>query len=127
MLRLAHSVLFISCIIRERVDIDHYCKIGVESRIGKNTRILYGKHVYDQAVIGENCIIGGHVADRTIIEDNVTFFGEIAHSHRNASLNWDETVASPTIQQRKCCRSKRLDNWRQKKLDPVRMWVQVKL
>src|SRR5260221_8811762 len=94
----AFCVIHFGAKISEGVSIDHYCKIGIDTMIGTNTRILYGKHVYDEAVIGANCIIGGNVPDRTIIEDNVTYFGEIAHSHRNATLDWDETVEpSPII------------------------------
>jgi UDP-3-O-[3-hydroxymyristoyl] glucosamine N-acyltransferase len=94
----AFCVVHFGAVIAEGADIDHYCRIGTDSKIGKNTRLLYGKHVYDEAVIGENCIIGGHVADRTIIEDNVTYMGEIAHSHRDAKKDWDTTVEdSPVI------------------------------
>jgi len=72
--------------------------IGIEAEIGRNTQILSGKEVPYKAKVGDNCIIGGNVADRTIIEDDVTYLGEIAHSHRNASLNWDTTEeASPII------------------------------
>jgi len=93
----AFCVIHFGTTINDDVEIDHYCKIGEGSKIGKNTKLLYGKHVYDEALIGENCIIGGHVADRTIIEDNVTYLGEIAHSHRNASLDWDETIEDSPI------------------------------
>ena len=62
------------------------------------TRVLYAKHVSEDAQIGAHCIIGGHVADRTVIEDNVTYMGEIAHSHHNATLDWDETEEeSPVV------------------------------
>ena len=93
----AFCVIHFGAIIREGADIDHYCKIGAESEIGRNTKVLYGKHVYDQAVIGDDCIIGGHVADRTIIGNKVTYMGEIAHSHRDASLDWDGTVEESPI------------------------------
>lgn len=94
----AFCVIHFGAILRNGVDLDHYCKIGVDTVIGQKTKVLYGKHVFDEAKIGSNCIIGGHVADRTIIEDNVTYLGEIAHSHRNASLDWDGTVEpSPII------------------------------
>ncbi len=94
----AFCIIHFGTKIRDGVFLDHYSKIGVDVTIGRNTKILYGKHVYDESTIGENCIIGGHVADRTTIEDNVTYLGEIAHSHRNASLDWDETEEpSPTI------------------------------
>ena len=94
----AFCVVHFGALIKKGASLDHYCKIGIEASIGKNTRILYGKHVYDEAVVGDDCIIGGHVADRTIIEDNVTYFGEIAHSHRDATRDWDSTVEdSPVI------------------------------
>lgn len=94
----AFCVIHFGVILRKGVDLDHYCKVGAEAKIGQNTKVLYGKHIYDEVEIGSNCIIGGHVADRTIIEDNVTYLGEIAHSHRNATLDWDGTVEpSPII------------------------------
>jgi UDP-3-O-[3-hydroxymyristoyl] glucosamine N-acyltransferase len=94
----AFCIIHFGATLAENVDIDHYCKIGIDVKIGKNTKLLYGKHIYDEAVIGADCIIGGHVADRTIIEDKVTYLGEIAHSHRNARLDWDKTVEpSPVI------------------------------
>jgi serine acetyltransferase len=94
----AFCVIHFGAFIDDNVEIDHFCKVGVSAKIGKNTKILYGKHVYDEANIGVDCIIGGHVADRTIIENSVTYLGEIAHSHRNASLDWDTTEEeSPTI------------------------------
>jgi acetyltransferase-like isoleucine patch superfamily enzyme len=94
----AYCVIHFGVKICEGAFLDHYTKIGIDSYVGKNTKVLYGKHIYDEAQIGKNCIIGGHVADRTIIEDNVTYMGEIAHSHRNARLNWDETFEpSPVI------------------------------
>lgn len=84
--------------IRESARIDHRCVIGIEAEIGRHTQVLSGKEVSYRARIGDECIIGGNVADRTTIEDNVTYLGEIAHSHRNASLNWDETEeTSPVI------------------------------
>lgn len=94
----AFCVIHFGAIIQDDVSLDHYCKIGISAVIGKKTRILYGKQIYDEARIGANCIIGGHVADRTLIEDNVTYLGEIAHSHRDATLDWDETTEpSPVI------------------------------
>ena len=94
----AFCIISFGAIIRKSVSIDHNCIIGIEVEIGKNTKILSGKEITYKAKIGENCIIGGNVADRTIIEDNVTYMGEIAHSHRDATLDWDETVEpSPII------------------------------
>ena len=80
--------------------IDAYCRIASGATIGNRTQILYGAAVFEQAEIGEACIIGGNVADRTIIEDCVTHFGEIAHDYRTPGdlRDWDNTTApSPTI------------------------------
>jgi bifunctional N-acetylglucosamine-1-phosphate-uridyltransferase/glucosamine-1-phosphate-acetyltransferase GlmU-like protein len=94
----AFCVVHFGAVLKEGVELDHYCKVGVDAQIGKRTKILYGKHIYDEAKIGEECIIGGHVADRTIIEDRVEYFGEIAHSHWDATKDWDNTVEpSPII------------------------------
>lgn len=93
----AFCVIHFGAFIRKSVSIGHNCVIGIEAKIEKNTKILSGKEVTFQASIGENCIIGGHVVDRTIIEDNVTYMGEIAHSHRDASLDWDTTEEESPI------------------------------
>lgn len=94
----AFCVIHFGTVLRESVSIDHNCVIGSEVEIGKKTKILSGKEVTYKAKIGENCIIGGNVPDRTIIEDNVTFLGEIAHIHRDSSLDWDTTEeVSPVI------------------------------
>mgnify|MGYP000949200604 CR=1 FL=1 len=94
----AFCVIHFGTVIRESAKIDHKCVIGVEVAIGKKTQVLLGKEVSWKAKIGDNCIIGGNVADRTIIEDDVTYLGEIAHSHRDASLDWDTTEEpSPII------------------------------
>jgi len=94
----AFCVIHFGAIIKEGAYIDHRCVIGIEAEIGKKTQVLSGKEVPYKVKVGDNCIIGGNVADRTIIEDDVTYLGEIAHSHRNASLNWDTTEEpSPII------------------------------
>jgi len=94
----AFCVIHFGAIIRESAIIDHKCVIGDEVEIGSKTQVLSGKEITYKSKIGANCIIAGNVADRTIIEDDVTYLGEIAHSHRNASLNWDETEEpSPII------------------------------
>jgi UDP-3-O-[3-hydroxymyristoyl] glucosamine N-acyltransferase len=94
----AFCVIHFGVVIRESAYIDHKCVIGIEAEIGRNTQILSGKEITYRAKIGNNCIIGGNVADRTIIEDNVTYFGEIAHSYRDASRDWNTTEEpSPII------------------------------
>lgn len=87
----AFCVIHFGAIIKESAYIDHRCVIGIEAEIGKKTQVLSGKEVTYKAKVGDNCIIGGNVADRTIIEDDVTYLGEIAHSHRDASRDWNTT------------------------------------
>ncbi|MEQ9404328.1 MAG: hypothetical protein RIM99_12115 [Cyclobacteriaceae bacterium] len=94
----AFCVVEFGTVINESAIIEHNCRIGGEVEIGKKTQILSGKEVGWKARIGSNCIIGGNVADRTIIEDDVTYLGEIAHSHKDASCDWDTTEEpSPII------------------------------
>ena len=94
----AFCVVEFGAIINESAILNHNCTIGSEVEIGKKTKVLPGQEVGWKARIGSNCIIGGNVADRTIIEDEVTFLGEIAHSHKDASRDWDTTEEpSPII------------------------------
>lgn len=93
----AFCVIHFGVVIRDSVNIDHKCVIGSEVEIGRNSKILSGKEITYKAKVGENCIIGGHVPDRTIIEDDVTFMGEIAHSHRDSSRDWETTEEESPI------------------------------
>lgn len=94
----ALCVIHFGAVIKESANIDHKCVIGIEVEIGRYTQVLSGKEVTYKAKVGDNCIIGGNVADRTIIEDDVTYLGEIAHTHRDASRDWDTTEEpSPII------------------------------
>lgn len=94
----AFCIVHFGAIIRESAYIDHKCVIGIKVEIGEKTQVLSGKEVTYKAKIGAKCIIAGNVADRTVIEDNVTYLGEIAHTHRDASLDWDGTEEpSPII------------------------------
>jgi acetyltransferase-like isoleucine patch superfamily enzyme len=84
--------------LAENVFVDHYCRIACDVQVGADTRILYRAQVFDQVKIGRNCIISGDLVDRTIVGDNVTFQGNTAHSHKDATGDWDETEEpSPVI------------------------------
>ena len=92
------------CIIEDSVEIgsgtaiDDYCAIYSGAQVGENVKLLYGKKIYPNAVVGDNSIIGGNVPERAILAPFVTFMGEVAHSHHDASLDWDTTdEPSPTI------------------------------
>ena len=80
------------------VEVDHYCRVACGVRVGARTRILYRAQVFDEVTIGQNCIIAGELVDRTVVENNVTFQGNTAHSHADATRDWDETEEpSPVI------------------------------
>jgi len=86
--------------IGDAVQIEHYCRVDSGSNIGARTRILYGAKVFENVLVGRNCIIGGNLSDRTVVEDNVTYFGEIAHTYRKPGgvEDWDVLIQpSPVI------------------------------
>jgi acetyltransferase-like isoleucine patch superfamily enzyme len=93
----AFCALYYGVTLEKSVIINNYCQISSDSLIGEKTQILIGKEIGESVKIGKNCIIGGNVADRTIIEDNVTYMGEIAHSHRDPTGKWDETIEESPI------------------------------
>lgn len=103
--RIANGVLIGAfCLIEagaqlgERVSVDHYCRIARGVRVGAGTRVLYRAQIFDDVSIGKNCIIAGELVDRTVVGDNITFQGNTAHSHADATADWDETEEpSPVI------------------------------
>lgn len=103
--RLGHGVrIGAFCIIEagaqlaEGVEVDHYCRISCDVRVGAGTRVLYRAQIFDEVKIGKNCIIAGELVDRTVVGDNVTFQGNTAHSHMDATGDWDKTEEpSPII------------------------------
>ncbi len=84
--------------LAERVEVDHYCRIACRVRVGAGTRILYRAQIFDEVTVGKNCIVAGELVDRTVVGDNVTFQGNTAHSHTDATGDWDEIEEpSPVI------------------------------
>ncbi len=84
--------------LAEGVEVDHYCRIARNVRVGAGTRVLYRAQIFDEVTIGKNCIVAGELVDRTVVGDNVTFQGNTAHSHTDATGDWDDTEeASPVI------------------------------
>lgn len=84
--------------LAEHVEVDHYCRIACGVRIGAGTRVLYRAQIFDSVTIGKSCIVAGELVDRTVVGDNVTMQGNTAHSHTDATGDWDETEEpSPVI------------------------------
>jgi len=92
-----HCVVERGAVLGNRVQLDHFCRVGAGSELGADTRLLYGAQVFEDASIGERCVIGGPVDDRTVIESDVTYMGSMAHSYRTPGTleDWD-TVEQPS-------------------------------
>lgn len=74
-----------NCILSDGVCIYRNCSIG------NNVQIEPKSIIAKDCIIGNNCIIDGNIANKVIMEDNVRFLGQIAHSHRNHTLDWRST------------------------------------
>lgn len=88
--------------IQDGVEVDHYCRIGKAVKVGARSKVLYGSQLFNFCQVGSDCIIGGDLSERVIVEDKVTFMGSIAHSHRNATVDWDTTDQPSPIFRRGC-------------------------
>ena len=82
--------------------IGDYCGIYYLSEIGNNVIIEHGSRIYSYCKIGNNVVINGNVSQRVIIEDDVRFFGRIAHSHRNHTLDWKKTIEPSPVSRKGC-------------------------
>ena len=87
----AFSIIEPGVQIGSNCEISHNCIVYTNVVIGDNVKILDGSRIYSNTIIGNGSIINGGVSERTIIGENVRFFGRIAHSHRNHTLDWDNT------------------------------------
>ncbi|MDE7101085.1 MAG: hypothetical protein K2O05_04430 [Anaeroplasmataceae bacterium] len=99
--------------IKANTVIHRFCFIDRNTQIGKNCLIGDGVYIYKNCTIGDNvkilcksvidsgcqiangCIIDANIANKVIMEENVRFFGQIAHSHRNHTLDW-KTTSEPS-------------------------------
>lgn len=80
-----------SASIHPSCELDDYTAVYGNAVVGARSKILYGARIYDRAVIGSDCIIGGGVSERAVLGDRVTYMGSMAHSHYDASADWDST------------------------------------
>lgn len=97
----ANTVINRFCYIDKNVHIGKSCKIGDgvyiyrNCKIGDNVQIQAKSIISKDCIIGNGCIIDGNVANKVVMEDNVRFLGQIAHSHRNHTLDW-KTTSEPS-------------------------------
>lgn len=96
----AYSIIEKNCYIGNAVEVGNYCTIYEDVYIGDNVKVLSGSRVYWGAKVGDGAIINALISANVIVEENVRFFGRIAHSHRDHTLDWESTVeASPIFRQ----------------------------
>lgn len=89
---LHHVIIEPGATIENSVLVDHFCRIGTDSKIGKESKILYGARIHESVSIGEGCRIAGNCPDRTIIGHHVTHMGRINHSYNYPFDDWDTTI-----------------------------------
>lgn len=82
--------------------IEDNCLIEHSVTIGNNVRLISGSRLLSRSKIGSGAIINGIVSNKVTIEENVRFFGRIAHSHYNHTLDW-KTTSEPSPIFRKGC------------------------
>ena len=77
-------------VIGDDCELGNRCSIYAGARIGNNVYLNCGSKVYWNARIADGCVINGCVPQDVILEKNVRFFGRVAHSHRNHTIEWGE-------------------------------------
>jgi UDP-2-acetamido-3-amino-2,3-dideoxy-glucuronate N-acetyltransferase len=76
---------------------DHHSYIGVNSKIGAGTQILYGARIYHRVSIGERVWIAGFVCNDAVVEADAVCLGQLVHEFKNASEGIPE--AAPIIRE----------------------------
>lgn len=85
-------------VIGKNCTIGDYSLICKRTIIGNDVIIMPGSKIYGKCTIGNNVIINANLSQRVDLEDNVRFFGRVAHSHRDHTLDWKTTEEmSPVI------------------------------
>lgn len=98
----AFSIVESNVVVGDRCEIGNYCTVYSESRLGDNVKVLSGSRVYWKAQVGDRAIVNGYVSANVVIESDVRFFGRIAHSHRNHTLDWESTEEPSPVFRRGC-------------------------
>lgn len=85
-------------LIGKNCSIGDYVLICKKTKMGNNVTVVPGSKIYGKCEIGNNVIINANISQRVNLEDDVRFFGRVAHSHRDHTLDWKNTVEpSPVI------------------------------
>lgn len=93
----AGTIIYRFCFIDKNTKIGSNCILGdgvyiyKNCIIGDNVKIMCKSVIESGCKIGNGCVIDANIANKVIMEDNVRFFGQIAHSHRDHTLDWSTT------------------------------------
>jgi acetyltransferase-like isoleucine patch superfamily enzyme len=77
----AHAIIYQGVILKKNIQVEDFCRIGEDTIIGKNCRIVYGAKIYGDVEIGGACVIGGFICEDVRIGKCCRIFGEIVHEH----------------------------------------------
>lgn len=75
------------------VQTEDHVLIGISSKVGAHSRLMYRAQLYCRVVIGEHCRIAGYVGSDTVIEDEVAFFGSATHDYPVPSEGYEARPA----------------------------------
>jgi acetyltransferase-like isoleucine patch superfamily enzyme len=91
------AVIYDGARIGRGVIVEERCKIGFETSLGSESRVINGAIVHDQAVVGNRCVIGGIVCERATVGAESVVMGALLHSHSQPHVPWGIIEPSPRI------------------------------
>jgi acetyltransferase-like isoleucine patch superfamily enzyme len=90
----AGCLIFNQVIIYEGVQLGHGCiiedrvRIGYDSLIGSQSRLLYGAYLCDRVQVGPMCRVAGFVCDATWIGARCSVMGQLVHEYTRPHQGW---------------------------------------
>lgn len=80
------------CLLEDRT------RVGYDTSIGPDSRLIYGAYVCDRVMIGARARIAGFVCDAVVIGDDCTMMGDLVHEYTRPHEGWWEVdEPSPRI------------------------------
>jgi len=79
------STIFSGAELSNGVELEEYGRVGANTIIGENTRLMYRALVYNRVRIGNECRISGFICNETVLHNRVSFYGKAVHKYRSYS------------------------------------------
>ncbi|KCZ71254.1 serine acetyltransferase [Candidatus Methanoperedens nitroreducens] len=94
------AVVFEGATLEDSVVLEERTTVGSLTKIGARTRVLYQAEVYDNVVVGPDCIVGGFIGNNCKIGSKCSIFGDLIHRYDKADPKSWNTVdeIGPTIE-----------------------------